>query len=101
MNLTFVDLIERNAKIFKDKRAVVFEDKALTYQDLKDRSYQLANTLKAVGVEKGDRVAVLAFNCMEYLEIYFGVTSCGATASLFHPMGTTPPCIVRPEETAH
>ncbi len=86
MNLTLADLAIRNAKNYPDKRAVVFEDKALTFQELNQRVNQLANTLTAMGVKKGDRVAVLAFNCIEYIEIYFGIAKCGAIASLLNFM---------------
>lgn len=84
MNLTLSDLVRRNAKNYRDKRAVVFEDRAITFGELNSRCNRLANSLAAMGVKKGDRVAVLAFNCLEYIEIYFGITKLGAIASLLN-----------------
>lgn len=86
MNQTLGDLVKRNAKHCADKRAVVFEDNALTYKQLNERSNQLANSLLAKGVRKGDRVAVLAYNCLEYIEMYFGIAKTGAIVDLLNFM---------------
>jgi long-chain acyl-CoA synthetase len=39
-----------------------------------------------MGVEKGDRVAVLATNCLEWIEMYFGIAKTGAIADLLNFM---------------
>jgi len=48
--------------------AVVDGDRVLTYAQLEDRSNRLAQVLSRNGLERGDRVAILARNCLEYLE---------------------------------
>ncbi len=86
MSQTLGDLVKRNARNYPDKRAVVFEDSVLTHRELNERANRLANALIAMGVRKGDRVAVLAFNCIEYIEIYFGIAKTGGIADLLNFM---------------
>ena len=54
-----------------------------TYRTLNDRTNRAANHLLAKGVEKGDRVAALLFNCNEFLEIYF---ACAKLGVIFVPL---------------
>lgn len=49
-----------------------------TYADLYGRAGQLANALKRLGVQPGDRVATLAWNSYRHLELYFAVPCMGA-----------------------
>ena len=49
------------------------------------RAKQLANALDALGVERGDRVATLAWNGWRHLEIYYGVTSSGRVLHTVNP----------------
>jgi long-chain acyl-CoA synthetase len=86
MNQTLGDLVRRNAKNHPEKIAVVCEDTALTHKELNQRANRLANSLLAMGVEKGDRVAVLATNCLEWIEMYFGIAKTGAIADLLNFM---------------
>ena len=72
------DFVERNAKFFPNKTAIkVAGDRSCTFSELKERVYRLANGLLRLGINKGDRVAVLAENCFEYPEIYFGIAKAG------------------------
>ncbi|TMC54089.1 MAG: long-chain fatty acid--CoA ligase, partial [Chloroflexi bacterium] len=49
--------VERAAKLFPDKPAIIFEGAQLQYADLNTRANRVANALKAHGVQRGDRVA--------------------------------------------
>jgi acyl-CoA synthetase (AMP-forming)/AMP-acid ligase II len=51
--------------------------RALTFRQWNERSCRLANALLGLGLRKGDRVAVLAYNCVEWLEIYAAVAKAG------------------------
>jgi len=53
---------------------------ALTYAALAERAARLANALWRVGIAPGDRVAVVAQNCVEYVEILYGIWHAGAAA---------------------
>jgi len=61
-----------------DKEAVVFENERITYRELRDRGNRFAQTLLSLGVNKGDRVAVLLRNCTEWFDVFFGIASLGA-----------------------
>src|SRR3989304_4841000 len=64
------DYVERHARLYPEKIAMVFEDRQCNYFTLQERVYRLANGLIRLGLKEGDRVAVLSENCFEFLEIY-------------------------------
>ena len=65
---TLGDIIERNARLFPDKTAVVFEGQRPTFAQFETRVRKLANALADRGLARGMRLAILATNCLEYLE---------------------------------
>ena len=64
------DVVKRNAKRYPDKTATVFEDNKYTFKEFNSRVNSLANALSDMGVQKGNRVAVLSDNCHQYIELY-------------------------------
>ena len=52
----------------------------ITWSVFDERANRLANLLLSRGVHKGDKVAILLYNCIEWLPIYFGILKTGATA---------------------
>ncbi|MBI2329510.1 MAG: long-chain-fatty-acid--CoA ligase [Chloroflexi bacterium] len=66
------------AAICPDKDAIVFEGKRYTFSQLNERVNRLGNALSDLGVEKGDRVAMLQVNTNQCLETYFAVARLGA-----------------------
>ncbi|MBR3692719.1 MAG: acyl--CoA ligase, partial [Clostridia bacterium] len=52
----------------------------MTWREFDIRANRFANLLLTRGVKKGDKVAILLMNCLEWLPIYFGVLKCGALA---------------------
>lgn len=104
------DLLERNRKLYGDEVALVElnplmpETKKTTWkeydlmQPTENRAYRreitwsvfdekanrVANMLLDRGIKKGDRVAILMFNCLEWLPIYFGILKTGAIAVPFN-----------------
>jgi fatty-acyl-CoA synthase len=75
--LTPVDFLRRAAYMYPDKIAVVHGARRYTYRQLAERSWQLANALRAAGLGKGDRVATLVPNSQAMLEAHFGVPAAG------------------------
>ena len=65
-------VLARQCMLRPNHPALTFEGNTVTYQELNDRSAQLAHALAGLGISKGERVAVLAKNCSQYLEVYFG-----------------------------
>lgn len=72
------DLSRLNAVRYPRKAALIMEGTELTYADLDRRSNQLAHALCAMGVETGDRVALLAYNRLDYAVITQAVAKCAA-----------------------
>ena len=76
--LTPMMFLERALHVFPEKAAVVDGDRRYTYAEFGSRVYRLASALVKAGIGKGDRVAVLLPNTVEFLEIYFAVPQVGA-----------------------
>jgi long-chain acyl-CoA synthetase len=69
--------LRRAVQVAPDRPAVRFEDVELTYAESWDRCRRLAGALLALGLERGDRVAVVAQNSHRYLELYQAVPGAG------------------------
>lgn len=63
-------LLGRHARFRGDHPAVVCGDERLTFRDLAGRVNRLAHALHALGLRKGDKLALVVPNCVEVLEIY-------------------------------
>ncbi len=78
--LTMGEALATNALRYRDKAALVFDEESLTYGEFNDRVNQAANLLLALGMRKGDHVAILLPNSLEYAELYFACARMGAVA---------------------
>jgi len=76
--LTPNDFLRRASRHFPEKLALVDEPKQFTYAELQARANRLSNALLSLGVEKGDRVAILSPNTHWMFESFFGVPQIGA-----------------------
>jgi len=54
--------------------------RAMDYRTWNARACRLANALLGMGLAKGDRVAILAYNCVEWMEIYVAMAKAGLVA---------------------
>ncbi|MCQ2450733.1 MAG: acyl--CoA ligase [Clostridia bacterium] len=52
----------------------------ITWREFNKKSNRIANLLLSRGIKKGDKVAILLMNCLEWLPIYFGILKTGALA---------------------
>jgi len=52
----------------------------MTWRVFEEKANRLANLLIKRGIKKGDKVAILLMNCLEWLPIYFGILKAGAIA---------------------
>src|SRR5215831_15872097 len=66
-----------NARLFPDRRGARDLSRALTFAQWDRRACRLANALLGLGLAKGDRIAILAYNCLEWLEIYAATAKAG------------------------
>jgi len=72
------DMLCRNAQIFGDRDCFIFNNIRLTHKQYKKRCDGLAAGLHKAGIEKGDRVGVIAHNCDEFLVLYGAAAKIGA-----------------------
>lgn len=75
--LTLSDVIEGFARLRPENIGARDLRRALSYAQWNSRSNQLAQALITMGLAPGDRVAVLAWNCLEWVEIYIAAARCG------------------------
>lgn len=74
------NIIQRNAIWFRDENCLILGDKKLTHGEFKDKVDKIACALKSRGLTKGDRLAILAQNCLEYIYLYGVAAKLGAIA---------------------
>jgi len=74
---TMISPLRRAVQIAPDRAAVACGPTTLTYAEMWERCRRLAGALHALGLEEGDRVAVVSPNCHRYLEIYQAVPGAG------------------------
>src|SRR5215475_598203 len=73
------DLIERNAAFTPAKAAISFAGATLSYAELAGRIADTARALKSrLGIERGDRIAILASNHPDYLVLLYACARLGA-----------------------
>jgi long-chain acyl-CoA synthetase len=72
--------VERAAKLFPERTAIMFENTRMQYGELNTRINRLSNALMANGVQRGDRVALYLPNIPEFALCYLAVLKAGAVA---------------------
>lgn len=69
----------REYSLIESNRSGAFR-KQLTWGEFDVKANQFANLLLTRGIKKGDKVAILLMNCIDWLPIYFGILKTGALA---------------------
>jgi len=72
------DMIRRSAYHYPDKVAIIYKDKTLTYAQLEAECNRVANALMDLGIQKYDRVAILAHNTIHHVLIWMACCKIGA-----------------------
>ena len=75
---TIYNVMARNAQVCGDDIGWVFGDEQITHRQFKETVDRAACGLLEAGLEKGDRIAVLAQNNMEYMYLYGAAARIGA-----------------------
>lgn len=70
--------IERWSRIKPHEIALLYKEDSYTYEEFFIRIDRLTGSLITGGIKKGDRIAVLSYNCPQYLELYFALARIGA-----------------------
>jgi len=70
VRLNLGEILRVHAKNHPEKVAVKdWHGKTRTYPELDSRTNRLANSLLGMGLRKGDRLAVMLYNCIEFVEV--------------------------------
>ncbi len=70
--------VERWSELNPQKTALIFEEEHISYLELHQRANRTSCWLQSLGIEKGDRVAVMLENCPQFLELYLACSRLGA-----------------------
>ena len=76
--MQITQVLRRAVQVNADAEATVMGSRRRNYRQLYDRVARLAGALRALGIDKGDRVAILALNSDRYMEYFFAVWWTGA-----------------------
>jgi len=85
---TLADLFETSVAAFADRPAILCFGSTMTYASLGKQARALAAWLRAQGLAKGDRVAIMLPNVPAYAVALFGVLSAGGTVVNVNPLYT-------------
>lgn len=80
---------DKMADQYANKNALIFYGKKITYRKLKELTDSFASALSALGVSKGDTVALYLLNCPQYVIAYFGALKVGAKVTPISPVYTS------------
>jgi long-chain acyl-CoA synthetase len=83
------EFLERSASRLPDKEALIAGTRRLTFGELDGSANRLARALRSLGIEDGDRVAVILDNSPETVTSIFGILKAGAVFLVLNP--TTKP----------
>jgi acyl-CoA synthetase (AMP-forming)/AMP-acid ligase II len=72
--------LSAHARLFPDKIGASDLEREMSFALWEARARRLANALMGLGLAKGDRVAMLAYNCLEWAEIYAATAKAGLVA---------------------
>lgn len=77
------ELLEISNAIVPDRTAVIFQNQRISYKQINERSNILANAFEKIGIQKGDRIALLDVNSNQHIETYF---ACAKLDAIFVPI---------------
>ena len=80
------DILQIPANAYPNKPAILYEGKSITFWELRQMVLRMANALKGLGVEKGDRVGIHLPTCPQYVIAYRAVLSLGAIVVNLNPI---------------
>ncbi|MCG1022128.1 long-chain-fatty-acid--CoA ligase [Sutcliffiella horikoshii] len=83
---TLQSFLKQAAEEYPTKTAISFLGKKLTFEEVYDQSLKLANYLKGLGIEKGDRVSIMLPNCPQAVISYYGVLFAGGIVVQTNPL---------------
>ncbi len=80
------ELLTKTAREFPEHTATVYFDKGMTYRELNHLTDKFATALAALGVKKGDKVAIFLPNIPQFVISYYGIIKAGAVETAISPL---------------
>ncbi len=75
--MVITEFLDLSAMLVPERTAIAFEGKRYSYAQLKERVNRLADSLSRLGLEKGERAAIIEVNCNQYVEACFATVKLG------------------------
>ena len=84
--LNLYQIVRQSARSYPDYVAYEFMNKETTYAQFMRRIERTAKALRALGVEKGDRVTICMPNTPQALDTFYALNRIGAVSNMIHPL---------------
>ena len=85
-NIPIYEYLDRSAKKFPKRKAIIFNNWSMTYAKLRAASETVAANLRTQGVRPGDRVAIMLPNTPQAIITFYGVLKAGCIAVMTNPL---------------
>jgi long-chain acyl-CoA synthetase len=82
-------MLEESCRRYADNVCIIYDGTYFTYKALNRAVNALGNGLRSMGIQKGDKVAVMLPNCPEFMISYFAVQKIGAVAVTLNILSTS------------
>jgi long-chain acyl-CoA synthetase len=82
-------MLEESCRRYADNVCIVYDRTYVTYEALNRAVNALGNGLRGMGIQKGDKVAIMLPNCPEFVMSYFAVQKIGAVAVTLNVLSTS------------
>jgi long-chain acyl-CoA synthetase len=88
--LTYPDMpygamLDRPVMLYPEREAIAFKDASITFRELEGLVNAFANTLRGLGIGRGDRVCLFMTNRPEYVIAFYAIARLGAVSSPMNP----------------
>lgn len=82
---TYAEVIYRNALFYPAEEAFVYKNERVTFSAFNARANAIIHALSSMGIQKGDVLGILSWNCLEVTDTYGAAMKGGFIASPFNP----------------
>jgi long-chain acyl-CoA synthetase len=83
--IPYGEMLTRPVGLHPERPAVVFQDTRLSFRELEGAVNALAQALRNLGIQRGQRVALFMTNCPEYVVAFYALARLGAVATPMNP----------------
>lgn len=77
---SFINIFKHANEAYPERKAIILEEESRTYGELYENARRIAGYIHSLGIGKGDRIAVISRNSVDYIETVLGCIMAGAVA---------------------